>query len=201
MKIIALEGLDKSGKHSAQNAIVDYLKEEGYIVETMSFPRYDTPTGKLIWDWLRNEYDVDDHTFELIQTADKQAAQSDIQKYEESGVDYLIIDRYDLSQYAYGSYKNDDVWLMSLNHYIRRPDITIFFDVDPVVSMSRKGEHGDNDKYESDLELLTHVSKSYKTFLSFLNRESYIINANQPIQAEMLDTRALLTKIIPEKTS
>lgn len=197
MKIIALEGLDKSGKNTALKAIVEYLENLNYKVMTMSFPQYDAEIGRLIWKWLHGELDVDHQTFELLQAADKQSAQSLINDYRKQGVDYLIIDRYELSRLAYGSRENHNGWVRSLGRYVEKPDITIIFDVDPEVSMSRKGEHGDNDRYESDLKQLEFASKYYKYYYSSgVDKNCYLINANQPIQAEMLDLRVLLTKII-----
>jgi dTMP kinase len=177
MKIIALEGLDKSGKHTQAKLLAERLREDGYRVVQSEFHRYDTPTGALIMKWLRQEWDVDQKTIELIMAADKQAQQQWFDSIEES-TDVLILDRYIGSQFAYGisankmadrslRYGEINDWLASLLRYIRQPDKTILIDIPPAVSMARKGKHnnGENDRYESDLALLTAVREQYFRFL------------------------------------
>lgn len=158
MKIIAIEGLDKSGKHTQSNMLVDYLRSRGYKVEKSEFHRYDTPTGQLIQKWLYKEWDVDQTTIELIMAADKQAQQKWFKELEDQGVDFLILDRYTVSQFVY-SLANDieREWTIALQKYMRKPDLNIFIDIEAEESMRRKGKHGENDRYESDLKLLNGV--------------------------------------------
>lgn len=89
MKIITLEGLDKSGKHSVSIALKEYLKKLGYKVEQSEFHRYDTPTGKIIRQFLYGDYNVSQETIELIMTADKFAQQDWFDELEENGTDFL----------------------------------------------------------------------------------------------------------------
>lgn len=166
MVIIAFEGLDKSGKYSQSELLAEYLRNQGYKVVKSEFHRYDTPTGELIMKWLRKEWEVDQHTIEMIMAADKQAQQSWFQKLEQQGVDYLILDRYLASQQAYAFANGVDLeWILQLQKYVKKPDIEIYIDIDPEESMRRKGKHngGKNDRYESDRELLTRVREFYLT--------------------------------------
>ena len=101
MQIIAIEGLDKSGKNTLVKDLELDLKSQGYSVETMEFHNYDSPTGKIIWDWLRGNYEADQKTIELIMAADKHAQKKKIEDFRINGVDYLLIDRYILSQKVY----------------------------------------------------------------------------------------------------
>jgi dTMP kinase len=160
MKIIAIEGLDKSGKHTQTKMLAAYLEATGYKVMQSEFHRYDTPTGQLIMDWLTGKWDVDQYTIELIMTADKQAQQKTFDELEKQGVDFLILDRYTSSQQVYS--KANDVawdWTIELQRYMRYPDFEIFIDIPAEESMVRKGKHnnGENDRYESDLEMLNRV--------------------------------------------
>jgi dTMP kinase len=158
MKIIVIEGLDKSGKHTQSNMLVDYLRSRGYKVEKSEFHRYDTPTGQLIKKWLYKEWDVDQTTIELVMAADKQAQQKWFKELEDQGVDFLILDRYTKSQFVY-SLANDmpNDWVHQLQRFMRKPNIEIFIDIPAEESMKRKGKHGENDRYESDLKLLNEV--------------------------------------------
>lgn len=165
MKIIAIEGLDKSGKHTESVLLVKQLREWGYTAVQSEFHRYDTPTGKLIMQWLTKEWDVDQPTIELIMAADKQAQQRWFDELEAQGVDYLVLDRYTASQQIY-SHANgiSPMFTSMLQRYMRKPDIEILLDVPAEVSMKRKGKHnnGTNDRYESDLQLLKRVREGFK---------------------------------------
>jgi dTMP kinase len=184
VKVIAIEGLDKSGKFTQSNWLVQHLEAIGYRVAKSEFHRYDTPTGELIMRWLKKEWDVDQTTIELIMTADKQAQQKWFDELEAQGVDFLILDRYTGSQDVY-SYANgiDPEWTAWLQRYMREIDVEIFIDIPPTESMSRKGKHnnGENDRYESDLELLTRVRELY------LERDNIVINGMQDVESVHLD--------------
>lgn len=183
MKIIVFEGLDKSGKHTASLNFENKLKDQGYRVAKMEFPQYDSPIGQLIRDWLHNELDVDAHTFELLLAADKQSAQTKIQEFKDSGYDYLIMDRYIHSQLAYGSYDNDASWVESLIKYTCKPDFVIYMDVSPDESMKRQGQHGDNDRYESDYDRLSKMSDAYNMAFAMTDMGDHLIriDANQSL--------------------
>ena len=47
-KIIVIEGTDCSGKETQTRLLADKLTKEGLKVKRLSFPMYDTPTGKII---------------------------------------------------------------------------------------------------------------------------------------------------------
>lgn len=158
MKIIAIEGLDKSGKHTQTNMLVEYLRSKGYCVVRSEFHRYDTPTGELIMKWLRKEWNVSQTTIELIMAADKQAQQEWFEELEKNNVDFLVLDRYTMSQFVYSLANNmNREWVLQLQRFMREPDMEIFIDINAKESMKRKGKWGDNDRYESDLALLNEV--------------------------------------------
>lgn len=186
MKIIAIEGCDKSGKHSATKMLVERLEAEGYKVVMSEHHRYDTPTGQLVMQWLQDKYQVSQETIELIMTADKQAQQEYYNRLETEGYDFLILDRYTLSQVVYAISNNINIdWVMELQRYMRKPDIDIVIDISAETSMSRKGKHnnGVNDKYESDLELLKVVRENYMlTPEKYSAPQKFIVNGEQDIE-------------------
>ncbi|MCR6108686.1 dTMP kinase [Salipaludibacillus agaradhaerens] len=182
MMIIAVEGLDKSGKHSAVTSLYDFFLSKGLKVEQTSFPNYETPIGKLIGKWLKGDFLADEKTFELLQAADKQLGQTYIQECERQGVDILLIDRYVHTEWAYGAYDNDERWLAELTRYMRLPDAAIYLDVEPEVSMNRKGKYGDNDYYESDIERLRYTKNEYLCLFEETQDivHTQIVDANKP---------------------
>lgn len=193
MKIIVFEGLDKSGKHTASLDFEKQLISQGYLVAKMEFPQYDTPIGQLISDWLHKKLDVDAHTFELLLAADKQSAQTKIQEFKDAGYDYLIMDRYVHSQLAYGSYDNDISWVEMLIKYTCKPDFVIYMDVSPDESMKRRGQHGDNDRYESDYKRLSNMRDAYNKAFTMTDIGDHLIriDANQSLS----DVRASVALI------
>lgn len=186
MQIIEIEGLDKSGKHTQSNKLAEVLRSKGYKVVQSEFHRYETPTGKLIQDYLYKRYDVDVLTSELIMLADKTAQQKWYKELDEQGVDFLILDRYTASQYVYGLAKgfSKDYMDMLLGHITYQPTLQIYLDISAETSMSRKGQHGDNDRYESDKEFLEKVRLTY---LDYFNESTNRV-AIENIDAYDVDT-------------
>jgi len=197
MKIIAFEGLDKSGKNTSANHLVNYLKDKGSKVVIMDFHQYESPTGKLIMQYLQGTYDVSKETIELIMAADKQAKQDYFNQLNKEGIDYLILDRYTGSQLVYSkSLGNDEEWIKSLISKMISPDLEIILDVPPEVSMARKGKHnnGENDKYESDFKLLTMVRENYLKYVEESDNR-YVVNGNRPKSEVVEDVVKLFDEI------
>lgn len=183
MKIIAIEGLDKAGKNTARELLCTFFEKKGLSIASFSLPDYGNPIGKIIHQWLKGEFQADVKTFELLQAADKQHCQMKIRELEEAGTDILIIDRYIHSLMAYGAYDNDDRWLYWISKYVRKPDAVVYMDVEPEVSMHRRGKYGDNDRYEEDLDRLRYTAREYDCI--FKEQADLIsvkkINANHPL--------------------
>ncbi|MCR8641440.1 dTMP kinase [Paenibacillus sp. N1-5-1-14] len=185
IKIVVISGLDKSGKHTQANMLTARLESDGYRVVKSEFHRYDTETGKLIRKWLNREWDVNQISIELLMACDKQAQQEWINELEMEGVDLLILDRYILDQEVYASANGADTkWVKELQRYMRQPDINIIIDIPSEVSMARKGKHnnGDNDRYESDKEMLDAVRKYYSDYSNNNKNTTIYIDGMQSIE-------------------
>lgn len=188
MKIIAFEGLDKSGKHTQMNALADRLWSEGMRVETLSFHNYDSPVGQLIQKWLYREFEMPLLAINYIISADKLAYLDKFKEWEQDGVDYLLIDRYLLSQMVYPIAMGLDVHVVEdLAKYIPEPDYTIMIDISVDTSIDRKGKHGDNDRIEENYSLNEKVRAEYLSRLSS-NPNNFIINDADSLSVEYLKT-------------
>lgn len=190
---------DKSGKHSQSKLLATFLETLGYKVVQSEFHRYDTPTGELIMKWLSNEWDTDQKTIELIMTADKQAQQQWFEQLEQEGTDFLILDRYTTSQTVYSIANGiDPDWTEELQKYMRRTDVEILIDIPAEESMRRKGKHnnGENDRYESDLQLLNRVRQGYLHY--FRRPNHFIIDGLQQIEQVHLEIVKSLKPFIIE---
>lgn len=75
-KIILLDGLDGTGKHTIFKLLQNYLIEHNYHVHLYDFPAYGTPTGKLIKEFLHGNVIQDvknasNYATSLLYTADR----------------------------------------------------------------------------------------------------------------------------------
>ena len=59
-KIIEFEGLDSSFKETNAKCLYDYLKDKGYKVNIVSFPRYDCDSSYFVKRLLSGIYGVQD---------------------------------------------------------------------------------------------------------------------------------------------
>lgn len=173
---------DKSGKYSQSELLKKNLEGLGYKVAKSEFHRYDTPTGQLIQKWLYGEYDVDQTTIELIMAADKYAQVPWINSLRKEGYDFLILDRYYTSQIVYGRASGGDVdWIDGLIGDLPAYHLQFFLDISPEESMRRKGKHGENDRYESDLTLLKNVRQWYLHEVE-MQGDIKLINAERSVE-------------------
>ncbi|HHT38689.1 MAG TPA: thymidylate kinase [Mollicutes bacterium] len=111
-KIILIEGTDCSGKQTQTEALVRRLSADGIRVEKMSFPMYETPTGKIVGGpYLGKEHisecwfkeganNVDPKVASLYYAADRKYNISKIEKLLDDGVT-IILDRYTPSNMAH----------------------------------------------------------------------------------------------------
>ncbi|HDR4736874.1 TPA: dTMP kinase [Bacillus cereus] len=191
MIIIALEGLDKSGKKSQADKLHKSLYERGYNVEQSEFHRYDTPTGGLIRQFLDGEYNPGQLAIECIMAADKYAQLSWFEELAEK-LDVLILDRYLVSQLVYSTANGVDIdFTASLLDRMPEPNFQIFLDIEPEESMKRKGKHGENDKYESDKELLTRARDLYLRYMKLEEEDGNAMILDGTLSVEELHQQIL----------
>ncbi|MBE6147581.1 MAG: thymidylate kinase [Firmicutes bacterium] len=150
-KLIVIEGTDCSGKNTQSILLAKKLNAMGYKAINLSFPMYDTPTGKIIGGPLlgRKEdgdcwfpegpVNVDPKISGLLYAADRKYNFPRIEKYLNEGY-YVILDRYVSSNMAHqGSKIIDDTerfnffrWIDKLEYWLLelpKADITIFLHV------------------------------------------------------------------------
>lgn len=160
MKVIVFEGIDASGKETQVELLKRYLEVKGFKVRTDAFPRYDTPQGALIGRILRGEESMEPRRFHLLYELDRLKYQETLNRYINSGVDYVIIDRYYLSNLAYMMANELSIkGFTDIFKVLMQPDITIYLDITADTSFKRRVNR--NDLFEKDKEFLTKVTKSY----------------------------------------
>ena len=158
--LIVFEGLDQSGKETQSRTLQTRLEAEGYRVQFLSFPEYDTPIGREIRQALDGARDFTPDVMQLLYVANRLEFKARLMRWLDAG-DVVICDRYCASSVAYGEAQGlDPRWLHEIQRYLPPANVTVLLDIAPETAVQRKATG--RDRYERDLELLSRVRHSYR---------------------------------------
>jgi dTMP kinase len=105
-KLIALEGIDGSGKHTQLDLLAHALETRGLSILRVSFPRYDSSFGKLAGRYLNGDFGqleaIDPHLSSLLYAGDRFEAKGELESALASGT-IVLADRYISSNLAHQS--------------------------------------------------------------------------------------------------
>ncbi len=139
---IAFEGIDGSGKGTQIRKLKKYLEKNGYPIFRTAEPN-DSPTGSLIHQIMIGRIKTTNDVIAALFVADRldhiQNETNGLLKFLNGGIN-VITDRYYFSSYAYQSVDLPMDWIIAANQpcaQLLRPDVTVFIDVDPKVTMER----------------------------------------------------------------
>ena len=147
-KIIVIEGTDCSGKDTQTSLLVQNLRKQGRKIERLSFPDYDSPTGKIVGGpylgragmgesyFKEGAAAVDPKVAALYYAADRRYNRQRILDYLNQGID-VVLDRYVESNMGHQAGKIFDQeerlemykFLENLEYgflELPKPDVTIF---------------------------------------------------------------------------
>jgi dTMP kinase len=158
--LIAFEGLDQSGKQTQAEGVKAHLLARGRECHLLSFPDYATPIGSEISKALHGEREYGPDVMQLMYVANRYEKRADMERALGDGV-VLVCDRYVASSIAYGEAQGlDAAWLLDIQRFLPRPDLTMLLDIAPETAVQRKA--AGRDRYERDLALLSRVRHSYQ---------------------------------------
>ena len=141
--IIAIEGIDGSGKGTQSKMLVDALAREGKSVKFLQFPQYEsTDFGKEVGRYLNGEFGPLDQVHPkfsaMLYALDRYQCRAQIESSIEKG-DIVVCDRYVGSNLAHQSARatvedreSIQEWISNLEYCVLgvpRPDIVIFLDM------------------------------------------------------------------------
>jgi len=176
--LIVFEGLDQSGKETQARALRERLEQQGRVVQSLSFPEYETPIGREIRHALDGQREFSADVMQLLYVANRLEFKGRLEQWLGAG-HIVICDRYCASSIAYGEAQGLDAgWLSEIQRYLPRPDVTVLLDIAPDVAARRKAIN--RDRYERDLGLLARVRESYKRQAAAGNW--CVVDANAPKQ-------------------
>lgn len=193
-KLIVIEGTDCSGKETQTKKIVEKCKEKGINVYNYSFPRYDTPTGKIVGGpYLGKSYicdgwfpegatNVDALVASAYYAADRRYNIAEIKNHLENG-DIVLLDRYVESNMAHqgGKLKTKEERqkmyekLDELEFGIMelpRPDAVIFLYMPfEYAAILKKSRAESADQHESSKD---HLERAEQAYLELTEKYGYI---------------------------
>lgn len=176
--IVAIEGIDGSGKQTATAAVSQILRENNHSVTTQDFPRYGTPLVNQIKSQILSTpstgpvpYDTALHNGTLFTQDRADWAHNEYPKL--SHYDVIILDRFRASNLAYQMStvtpaENQKLRIEldeieSAAHGIT-PDLTVLLSVTPEEALRRRRTRqtaDEDDAYESNMELQQKVFSNY----------------------------------------
>lgn len=182
-KFIVVEGTDCSGKETQSRLLVEKLTEMGEKAIRLTFPKYDSPTGKIVGGpylgkeeisecWFpEGAVNVSPYVTSLYYAADRKYNEKEIRDYLDQGY-YVICDRYVSSNMAHqGSKIHDDnerfnmyEWIDKLEFWLLglpKPDMTIFLHVPYSYAFELKKNRLSLDEHEKSEEHLKNSEIAY----------------------------------------
>jgi dTMP kinase len=166
LPLIALEGIDKAGKHTQSRRLQKTLIEKGCVVEHVAFPDYNTSLGGEIQKFLQGEIQLRPEVRQLLYVANRWERQSELLEWLHHN-SFVIADRYVPSGLAYGLANELSLdWMMNLEKGLPPADVVIIIDIPVEESYKRAVK---KDIYEMDTAFLTKVRDAYLQLASKFN--------------------------------
>jgi thymidylate kinase len=155
-KMIAIEGPDCVGKETQSKLLFEHLSSCGYKVARVEVPVNDGITHKLIYWMLKNKLAKNlPSVFQFVQALNKIGFFLFKLKKLLRENDYLILDRWILSAYVYGTVTNVPRLLNNLFYFFVR-DVNAY-----VVLVGQPFNRTGLDDYEKDTKLQKDVRMQY----------------------------------------
>ena len=177
-KIIALEGIDQSGKRTQTRLLAEELERKGARVGTISFPIYRSPSGRQIQRFLAGKQEYPATALHMLYSLNRWENQELITNLTEKS-DFVIADRYYPSNLAYGVSRGLSLgWLQGLDRGLPTASLVIVLDVPVLSSFGRKSSG--RDVHERDKKLLLRVGLTYRTLAKKLDWK--MVDANRPVE-------------------
>ena len=190
-KLIVIEGTDCSGKETQSKLLVKKLNLQGINAINLSFPMYDTPTGRIVSEaflgknnnsksWFKEgSINVNPKIACLYYAADRKYNFDIINNYLEKGY-YVVVDRYVSSNMAHQGAKIEDPdkrfelygWIDKLEYWLLelpKADETIFLHVPFKYSNELMKNRKVLDSNEKDENYQINSIKTYLELASLYN--------------------------------
>lgn len=200
---IAFEGIDGSGKSTQVQLLTQKLEAEGHKVYS-TFEPTASPIGKMIRGIFSHQMKADHYTIAGLFLADRlnhilNEEDGLLKKLYEGYT--VITDRYYFSSYAYHGAHVPMNWVIESNAMcaqLLRPDVTVYVDISPEVSMERLRNGRESLELFETLENQRKVYEKYAEAFELLKSEETIfsINGNRSVDEVAADVWSEIQKIL-----
>jgi dTMP kinase len=192
-KLIALEGLDASGKTTQVQKLADYLEKKGEKVFVTKNPTREGEIGTLIHKILQKQLTVPSVAMQYLYSADREVQQEEIIEHLEKG-ETVVTDRYFWSAVPYGlaDLREADVENTAkiilvaqsiLSHYYGFivPDKTFYLQISVGQAVERISKQHEVKEIYEEKGLLERVKTGYDWLEKEFPDEIITINAEQDV--------------------
>jgi dTMP kinase len=168
--LLALEGIDKSGKGTQSAILASKIRDTGRAVACIDFPDYDTPLGHAIGAFLRGRVTYPPEVRQLLYVANRWERKPDLDAWLREGR-VVLARRYIYSGLAYGLANGLDLeWMLGLEEGLPIADLVFVLDISVASSFTRQQRN--RDVYERDATFLRRVRDAY---LHLARRFSWVV--------------------------
>lgn len=187
---IALEGIDGSGKSTQVNLLKEILEKSGHKVYCTAEPT-NSPIGTIIRNIFTHKMEADHRVIAGLFIADRldhllNKTDGILKKLAEGYT--VITDRYYFSSYAYQGTHMPLEWVIeanSLSAELLKPDINIYIDITPELSISRLKKGRTSMELYETMSNLKDVRDKYKEAFNRLKSKEniFITDGNRDAEA------------------
>ncbi|MCX8169915.1 MAG: dTMP kinase [Candidatus Methanomethyliaceae archaeon] len=191
---ITIDGIDGAGSSTQVKMLVDRLNSIGHSAIGTKEPNPEGPIEPIIREIIRRPI-LSPELEALLFAADRiYHVEAFIKPWLREGK-IVVSDRYLESSIAYQTIQGlEEDWILTINRGAIKPDISIILDIDPRISLKRKGKA--SDRFE-DIEFLRKVREK---FLDRARRIGhFVINAEKSIMEVHEEILEIVLKALNRK--
>lgn len=190
---IDVEGLDGCGSSTQLERVASFFKKENLRVHLTKEPTGNV-LGGIIRGALTNELTLDQITLQLLFAADrgKHLQREIIPLLKKREV--VISDRYFWSSLAFGSVDIDFDWLIEINQFFIKPDLTFFLKVTPEACVERIRKSRFELEYFEKREFLEQAWTGYERIKKRFKDDVEIIDGERKIDEITGDIIGIIQK-------
>lgn len=164
--LIALEGIDGSGKTTQRDRLAEYIRRRHQRVVQVTEEPSDGPVGLLLRGALGGTPSLDEASLALLFAADRlDHIEREINPRLAAG-DVVLSDRYLLSSLAYQSTYLPLDWVAAINARAPRPHLSIILEVAPATAAARRQARGTRHERFDDEDRQRRLARAYSLVLS-----------------------------------
>lgn len=198
---ILFEGLDRCGKTTQCDKLIEYLTKKGIPVKYLGFPdRGSMLTGKILDMYLQRQTNINPHVSHLLFSANRWEKVEEIKALLYNGYT-LVVDRYAYSGIAYSVAKKmiPVSWASYSDIGLPAPDAILYFSLD---FDEMKEREGFGDEIHDIKEIQSNVHQAYMHLKDRDKRQNRwrIIKANQSIDEIHQEVVSIAEQVIEESS-